>query len=517
MASSFNPFDNLTSFAPASISSPKKATLAANALRQREKARAARQHDVPTGAGLDLSFFDTPEKKSKPLGAKKFTFSDMHATLDAEEGSGGFDGGFDGGDDDWSDFEETQQAQYAQQAQHAQHAQQALPQMQHVVQRKKKSSLSPRVLALARKSSVRRALESSLSPRLRQPLFGEGSGGPPPPPVPSKQQPAPPSKPPRLQMSRQSRADSEGDRGKTNKLLAILNKLTKYTGRKSSQASQILTLAYEELALFIQNPQYRDAAAAVDGLLEVYTAIKRIEHDFGAMDPRMIRAYESLKKLAVQLGAQQAEIFARAEAICEGIRQEDGPVTSAMSNKDRPVTPSKSHVASVERRYGLSSDGVQQMLRPFARDADGAGAAELHAGQVSGPLLLRRGTLMKKWVPVYFCLTNGRLAVYRSRAAVREGSPIVDVRVHGKMRMAGYKTYPQKGGPPVMALKFQELDQTLGLSGPQGAKWETLFKFGATKGATFELWKAAINAVITFNRKKDPKLAMKRSFSFGLV
>ena len=124
---------------------------------------------------------------------------------------------------------------------------------------------------------------------------------------------------------------------------------------------------------------------------------------------------------------------------------------------------------------------------------------------------------MKKWVPAYFCLTNGRLAVYRSRATVRERSPIVEVIVHGKMRISGYKTYPQKSGPPVMALKFQELDQTLGLSGPQGAKWETLFKFGATKGMTFELWKAAFNAVITFKRKKDPKLAMKRTFSFGLA
>ena len=286
--------------------------------------------------------------------------------------------------------------------------------------------------------------------------------------------------------------------------MEILNKITKYTGRENSQGKQIIAIAYEELAQFVQNPQYRDSAAAVDGLLEVYTAIKEIEHDFGVMDARMVNAYEALKKLAVQLGAQQAEIFSRAEAICTRIRKKTGPATSAMTNKKRPVTPSRSHGESVERKYGLSSDKVQNMLQQLIQNTDRLDAPELHVGQISGPLLLRRGKLMKKWVRAHFCLTNGRLAVYRSRDAVREGLPVVDVRIHGKMRMAGYKTYPQKGGPPVMALKFQELDQTLGLW-PAGHRGDTI-QIWCNERNYFELWKAAINAVIEFNRKKTRNL-----------
>ena len=521
---SFNPFDdaNFTGgLVQPTVASPKKASLAAKARRQREMHARQRQQQndsrlkpvtdesassltsssgQPMGAGLDLSFFDTPQKKQNKTLSKAFTFSDMHTNINFDEDD--FKGTDSSNDtdsseaDSWDGFE---------------------PQL-----KAKNSKLSPRVLALARKSSMRRKMQEV---KVHQPNF---DSQPPPPPYPplakNKHQPPPPSTapPPTALGSVSSHArhtlstDAAGDEAKTGKLKQILRQITQYTGRKSSSGAHSLLLAYEELALFIQNPQYRDSATAVDGLLEVYSAIKQLEHDFGTMDARLVNAYESLKKLAVQLGAQQAEIFNRAERICIQIRQQSGPVTIAAANVERPDTPKKGHFESVEHKYGLSSENVKQMLDPFLNNVS-ASIAKFYPGQLSGVLLLRRGKLMKKWISAYFCLTNGRLAVYRSHTAVGEGDSLVDVRLHGKMRLSGYKTYPQKGRPPVMAIKLQELDQTLGLSGPQGAKWETLFKFGAIKGSIFELWKTAVNATITFHRKKDPTLALKKTFSFGLA
>ena len=83
------------------------------------------------------------------------------------------------------------------------------------------------------------------------------------------------------------------------------------TGHKAREA--IPTLASETAA----SCSPRDNAKKI--------TLKQMEHDYGSMSQRLIDAYETLKRLALSLGAQQANIFSRAKAICEGIRtQRDG-------------------------------------------------------------------------------------------------------------------------------------------------------------------------------------------------
>ena len=156
-----------------------------------------------------------------------------------------------------------------------------------------------------------------------------------------------------------------------------------------------------------------------------------------------------------------------------------------------------------------------------------------------GTLMLRQiggVKFLRKWMECYFILNNERLVVYKMDAAATDttfstaaataaraaaGTPVLDIRLHGNMKIAGFKPYPTKTGI-IMSCKYQEMDQTLGSGGGGGGgggggsgTWKTLFKFGSKDSVEFELIKCAMNAVITFQRKKDPTLAVKRSFSFG--
>jgi hypothetical protein len=81
------------------------------------------------------------------------------------------------------------------------------------------------------------------------------------------------------------------------------------------------------------------------------------------------------------------------------------------------------------------------------------------------------------------------------------------------MQIDEFKPYVMKNGV-IMSMKFQELHSAeLGASNLNS--WKTLFKFGSKDKSKFELLKYAFKSVITFQRKKDPQLAVKRTFSFG--
>ena len=142
--------------------------------------------------------------------SKTFTFSDLHVATSAI-GSSGF-GDDEGGnvDDEWGGFEQVQSKEDA------------------------ASVLSPRVRALARKSSERRACKVGHAlVGTRQPNFGQ------PPPAstspPHHKKDAPPS-------------DVSGDQQKTTKLVNILVKIKRYSGDDSGSAKKHLYMAFEELS-----------------------------------------------------------------------------------------------------------------------------------------------------------------------------------------------------------------------------------------------------------------------------
>ncbi len=472
-------------------------------------------------------FFDSPPQQhasSSPVKAHNMSFTGL---AEAGGGDGGGGGGSGGGFDDWSMFETSPVASPAQ-----------------TRLGRKQSNLSPRVFEAAQRAARRRsgsnlppsparkeqssvqkafdfddASDSSSSDSDSSDSDSSDSDGAAAPSSAAAAAAAAPNGTPHR--TRQIRVDTQEDQAKTNELLSILHKVSNFSRHKSAAARDSLALAYAELDRFVKNPQYRDAGQAIDGLLEVYRALKQLEHDYGSMDKRLVSAYETLKKLAMQLGGQQADIFSRAQQICVEIR--GTPVPEAPRAGEGPATPKRGNVTELERSYGLSAPRVLESLRPLLEQCRATAANKdtklQQGGQLSGPLLMRKSSKMmfRKWSPAHFVLTNRRLVIFRGAGdAQRRAKPVVDVRMHGKMRLADFKPYPQKGGGVILSCKVQELDQTLGENGPAGAKWQTLFKFGSVRSARFELWKAAVNAAIRFNRKKDPRLAIKRTFSFGL-
>jgi hypothetical protein len=240
----------------------------------------------------------------------------------------------------------------------------------------------------------------------------------------------------------------------------------------------------------------------------------------------------------MQLGGQQALIFQRCQTICENIRGQPVPHDPyGASSPRRKGTPKKGSVLELETQFGLGSSHVittiQDMCRGNkgnggqggkggkgggygrARTESSTGDCVLQDKQLSGMLSLRQTDgvkFMRKWTDAFFVLNNERLVVFKdSTVDIRRAKPIMDVKLHGKMQITGFKPYPSKKGV-IMSCKYQELDQTLG---EQGNVWKTIFKFGSRDKSKFELIKFALNSVVTFQRKKDPTLAVKRSFSFG--
>jgi hypothetical protein len=97
------------------------------------------------------------------------------------------------------------------------------------------------------------------------------------------------------------RPNKKRNTSKNNKLYLILDKISTFSKHSSNAAQQSVALAYAELEVFVSNPQYRHCDQAIDGLLGVYTTLKQMEHDCGTMDPRLVKAYENLKKLGTVL------------------------------------------------------------------------------------------------------------------------------------------------------------------------------------------------------------------------
>ena len=372
---------------------------------------------------------------------------------------------------------------------------------------KSPSILSPRVKQAAKRASARRNVEQGL---------GKGGGGggskifsPRTKKTTASQPSTPKASTPR---SSSDRRDAQEDLSKTTILRTILQKILQFSRHTSQSAQQSLALAYAELDKFVANPQYRHCGQAVDGLLQVYQTLKQLEHDLGIMDKRLIFNYEGLKKLAVQLGGQQAEIFQRCQVICEEIRGQ--AIKHDPYGASSPArTPKKGSVRELETQYGLGAANVIETLTSM--NASSGDSCNFSDKQLTGFVSLRKTegmTFMRKWTDVFFVLNNDRLVAFKDDSDIRRAKPILDIRIHGKMQIGQFKPYPTKNGI-IMSSKFQELDQTLG--GGQVAEWNTMFKFGSRNKMKFELWKKALGAVITYQRKKDPTLAIKRSFSFG--
>ena len=58
-------------------------------------------------------------------------------------------------------------------------------------------------------------------------------------------------------------------------------------------------------------------------------------------------------------------------------------------------------------------------------------------------------------------------------------------------------------------------DNEISLKSFRGIETNTLYI--SKNKSLFELWKQAMMSVVTFHRKKDPTMALKRSFSFGVT
>jgi hypothetical protein len=373
--------------------------------------------------------------------------------------------------------------------------------------------LSPRVKLAAKRASARRTREDNggllgiTSPRSRT---TSRTAVPPQPPQPP--QPPPPQLKVSTPRSSSDRRDAQEDLSKTSVLRIILQNILQFSKYSSKSAQQSLALHYAELDKFVSNPQYRNCGQAVDGLLQVYTTLKQLEHDLGEMDKRLIVNYEHLKVLAVQLGGQQADIFQKCQIICEEIRGQ--AVTHDPYNASSPErTPKRGSVRELETQYGLGASDVIVSLDSMNKSS--GDSCTFSDKELTGFMSLRKTegvAFMRKWTDVFFVLNNDRLVAFKDNTDIRRAKPILDVRIHGKMQIGQFKPYPTKGGI-LMSSKFQELDQTLGGGGV--AEWNTLFKFGSKNKMKFELWKRALSSAITYQRKKDPMLAIKRSFSFG--
>jgi len=296
-------------------------------------------------------------------------------------------------------------------------------------------------------------------------------------------------------------------------LRAILQKVLKFSASQSRTSQHSLSLAFAEMDQFVANPRYRDCDQAIDGLLEVYRTLKQLEHDIGEMDPRLIGNYENLKKLAMQLGGQQGIIFSKCQEICEEIRGQPVP-HDPYGASSPPRTPKKGSVVELESQYGLGALDIQGHLAKLNNIA--GNECTLIPGQLSGYMSLRKTeghmSWMRKWTSVFFVLNNDRLVMFKDNMDIRRSKPILDIRMHPKMQISGFKPYTTNTGV-IVSCKFQELDQTLGDG--KRSEWTTMFKFGSQNKGSFELWKQALMAVATFHRKKDPTMALKRSFSFG--
>lgn len=222
-------------------------------------------------------------------------------------------------DDDWSGFETTEAVD---------DWSAFSPQKQ---MKKTGSNLSPRVFAAAKRSSKRRST-NPFSPR--------GTSGTPPPPQPP-QPPQPPHPPPtsptpstisfqKKGTPRSTSADNHDakvDTSKNNKIYQILDKISTFSKHSSKAAQQSVALAYAELEVFVSNPQYRHCDQAIDGLLGVYTTLKQMEHDVGTMDPRLVKAYESLKKL----GTVPFSVFPMGQHIFMKIKTKPAPFFLVLS------------------------------------------------------------------------------------------------------------------------------------------------------------------------------------------
>ena len=173
-----------------------------------------------------------------------------------------------------------------------------------------------------------------------------------------------------------------------------------------------------------------------------------MEHDFGEMDPRLIKSYESLKKLAMQLGGQQAFIFEKCQLICEEIRGqpvEQDPYGASSPKRngfgDDDDAPRKDLLSQLECQYGLGSDDVittiKEMNSKFTTYHEsassmnrrrsgssgvGRGRSESTVGcvikdkQLTGMLCLRLTDgikILRKWTDAFFVLNNERFVVFK--------------------------------------------------------------------------------------------------------
>ena len=421
-------------------------------------------------------FFDSPTKS--PVSKHNQSFSDLHSGVTDDF-------------DDWSGFGSPNK-----------NTSNKSP--SNIRLKKRTSVLSPRVMQAAKRSSSRRTSSKRPSSAYQTNFVVS---------PPSRSSTKKSIGTPRSSMGRM---DAKKDDAKTQVLIGILTKIMQFSRSNSTVAQNSLSLTYAELDKFVANPRYRDCNQAIDGVLEVYRTLKQLEHDIGQMDKRLIQNYENLKKLAMQLGGQQAILFSRCQVICEEIRGQPVP-HDPYGASSPPRTPKKGSVLELESEYGLNASAIVSHLETLNQSSGNKCALE--RGQLTGYMSLRKTdgvlTKMRKWQLAFFVLNNDRLVVFKDDRDIRRTKPILDIRMHGKMQISGFKPYQTKNGV-IVSCKFQELDQTLG-HGKQKNEWSTMFKFGNQNKSLFELWKQAMMSVVTFHRKKDPTMALKRSFSFGVT
>ena len=267
---SFNPFDDYLS---APTTAPKQLPPQQYVLPPQHLNVPSRPEPIVTMPSNDDygGFFDSPVSNKNNQ-----SFSDLRQEDGADDWSG-----FSTTEavDDWSAFS---------------------PQKQTL--KKTGSSLSPRVFAAAKRSSKRRST-NPFSPRSTS-----GTSPPPQPPPPPTHAPTSPT-PSTISFQKKGTPrstsadnhDANVDTSKNNKIYQILDKISTFSKHSSNAAQQSVALAYAELEVFVSNPQYRHCDQAIDGLLGVYTTLKQMEHDCGTMDPRLVKAYENLKKLGTVL------------------------------------------------------------------------------------------------------------------------------------------------------------------------------------------------------------------------